>query len=139
LIKVFRCRKRPVGKSWRMVLPSVEKGKDNGVDAHHPSRTGRRPSAHLRHFLLCQPSLLSPANRNRTTGEDNAPDAVLMGRCQDVQQQIDVTRLDPCPAGARARIRRDVQHRIDTGELGRPGRIEGAQVCGMDGRVVCPD
>ena len=35
----------------------------------------------------------------------------------DVQQQVDVARLDPRPAGAWARIRRHVQHRVDAGEL----------------------
>jgi hypothetical protein len=60
-----------------------------------------------------------PPKRWPTTGEDHAPGTVLLGCGHDVQQQIGVGRLDPRLAGARARIRWNMQHRIDTGELGR--------------------
>jgi len=61
---------------------------------------------------------------------------VLVGDYQDVEQQIDVARLDPRPTGARAGICRNMQDRIDTAEFGRPILIIGAQVRGMDCRVV---
>ena len=76
---------------------------------------------------LCATAEATADDDKVRAGKDHAPGTVLLGCGHDVQQQIGVARLDPRPAGARARIRCNMQRRIDTGKLGRPVLIEGAQ------------